>query len=500
MTPALRDALQYCPNLPTLPGVAVRILEMGRNPDVNVGVLAGLLARDPALSSRMLRVCNSPLYAQRRTATNLHQAVMLLGLNSTMTMALSFTLSEVYHSTSVQRRVLDHVWRRAVIAALIGRLLGERIGLSALDELYLAALLQDLGILALYASVPERYTPLLERFDTHDGLIDLERATLGADHGEVGTWLMRHWGLPERLAVTASAVHDPDAQSVPEELRSSVYCVAVAGLLADCFLMSGGREEGMDAAVLAAQRWLGLEQEAMESLVEQTVAALPELSTFFEMEIISPKMAAGLVDQAREILATRNLRLIHQAAEHHQKVIEMEQAAELLQKAAIHDSLTGLHNRRHFDQILELEFNLSTDNAWPLTLGFIDLDHFKQVNDTEGHVTGDSVLVRIASVLKKNLRERDYIMRYGGEEFVVLLPGHGRDEAHRVFERLRLAVASTQHKGESGQPLCVTTSIGQVSHMDGEQHFDDPIDLVRAADRALYDAKRQGRNRIVIYT
>ncbi|MBK1719791.1 GGDEF domain-containing protein [Thiocystis violacea] len=499
MTPAIRDALQFCPNLPTLPGVAVRILEMGRDPDVHIGVLAGVLARDPALSSRILRVCNSPLYAKRRTTSNLHQAVMLLGLNSTMTMALSFTLSEVYHVKASHRRTLDHIWRRSIIAALISRLLGEEMGLGSLDELYLAALLQDLGILALHASLPERYGPLLESFETHDGLIELERQALGSDHGEAGAWLMRHWELPERLAVTAEAVHDPDDPRLPEELKASVHCVTVAGQLADFFL-SEGRAPGLDAAASSARRWLGLEEAAMESLVDRALQALPEMSALFEIEVVTPQMATGLLDQAREVLATRNLRLMHQAAEHHQKVIEMEEAAELLQRAAIHDSLTGLHNRRHFDHILELEFALATENTWPLTMGFIDLDHFKEVNDAHGHVTGDSVLVRVASVLKKNLRERDYIMRYGGEEFVVLLPGHGLEEARHVFERLRRAVESTQHKGDSGTPFRVTNSIGVASHMGGEHRFEEAIDLVRAADRALYDAKRQGRNRVIVYS
>ncbi|MBK1721059.1 GGDEF domain-containing protein [Thiocystis violacea] len=497
MTPDVRNALAYCPNLPTLPGVAVRILEMGRDPDVNIGVLAGLLAKDPALSSRMLRVCNSPLYAQRRTTTNLHQAVMLLGLNSTMTMALSFTLSDLYRASNGRQRYLQRVWKRAVVSALASRMLGERIGLGSLDELYLAALLQDLGILALYAALPERYAPLIEQYDSHDAFLKLERDTLGCDHGEAGAWLMRHWGVPERLAMTAVAVHDPDDSTLDAEQKRFIHPIAVAGQLAE-FVLSDGGEGAMEAVVRSANDWLGLGPDAVEVLVEGILIALPELGGVFDLEVLSAEMAAGLIDQAREILATRNLRLIHQAAEHHQRVIEMEQAAELLQKAAIHDALTGLHNRRHFDQVLDVEFALAIDNAWPLTLGFIDLDHFKQVNDTQGHVVGDTVLVKVAGVLKKNLRERDHIMRYGGEEFVVLLPGHGVEAALKVFERLRTAVEETLHAGESGARFRITTSIGLASHMDGEHRFDEPLDLVRAADRSLYDAKRSGRNQVVV--
>ena len=497
MTPAIRDALMFCPNLPSLPGVAVRIIEMGRDPDVNIGALAGLLARDPALASRILRVCNSPLYAQRRSTTNLHQAVMLLGLNATMTLALSFSLSEVFSSSASDRKTIVLVWRRSLISGLASRVIGASLKLGSLDELYLAGLLQDLGILALDAAIPERYAALLHKYRSHDQFIRLERAALGFDHGEAGCWLMQHWGLPDRYGLAAHAVHDPDGGEVPEDVRGFVRCVTVAGHLADFFL-GDHSEADLDRVAQSAEALLGLKHEEIDPLVQEVIAGLPELGLLFDLEILSPKVSAGLVDQAREILATRNLRLIQQAAEHQQKVLEMERATEILQKAAIHDSLTGLHNRRYFDQILEAEFHQATDNGWPLTLGFIDLDHFKRVNDSQGHVTGDAVLVRVASVLKKNLRERDYIMRYGGEEFVVLLPGHGMEAAVKVFERLRAAVEGARHQGERGASFFITTSIGLATHMDGEQRIHDSVQLVRAADRALYDAKRHGRNRIEI--
>jgi len=493
MTPAIREALQFCPNLPTLPGVAIRIIEMGRDPDVNIGALAGVLSKDPALASRLLRVCNSPLYAKRRSTTNLHQAVMLLGLNATMTLALSFSLSEVYRSSNTNRAAVDRVWRRALISGLASRMLGETLKQNALDELYLAGLLQDLGVLALSAAVPNRYLDLLAGYQTHDRFVEIERETLGFDHGEVGAWLMRHWGLPERLAVTAASVHDPNQADILEDARAFVYCVSVAGHIADG-LLDEQPQPALDAAAAGAATLLGLDEQILQVLIEEVVEGLPELGRLFEIEIISPNMAQGLVDQARDILATRNLRLIHQVTDHHQKVVEMEQAAEILQKAAIHDALTGLHNRRHFDEVLENEFAQATDNGWPLTLGFLDLDRFKQVNDTHGHVVGDAVLVKIAAVLKRNLRERDYIMRYGGEEFVVLLPGHSKEAALKVFERLRTAVEATRHMSETGESFFITTSIGLASHMDGEHHIQDPLQLVRAADRALYDAKRHGRN------
>lgn len=475
----------------------MRVIELGRDPDANLTVLTGLLARDPAMASRILRVCNSPLYAQRRATSNLHQAVMLIGMNATMTLALSFSLTEVFRSKHGDRMALERIWRRALISAQASRLIGARLRLGSLDELYLAGLLQDLGILALHAAMPERYSVLLTNFESHDQFLEVEREALETDHGEAGAWLMRHWGLPERLVLSATATHAPDESQLTGPALSFMHCVALAGHVAE-FLLSEGKEATIDVAANSAERWFDLDQESLQEVIQEIVLTLPEVAKLFELEILSPRMASGLIDQARELLATRNLRLIHQASEHQQKMQEMRQTAKMLEEAASHDALTGLHNRRHFDQMLEMEFTLATDNGWPLTLGLLDLDWFKQINDTQGHLVGDAVLIKVAAVLKQNLRERDHVMRYGGEEFVVLLPGLSVEDAITAFERLRAAVGATDHSGEDGKIFHVTTSIGLASHMDGVHCIEDGLQLIRAADRALYDAKRQGRNCIQI--
>src|SRR5690606_21500073 len=113
MTPEIREALPYCPNLPRPPGIAMRIVELGRDPNVDLTALSRLLARDPALASRVLRASNSALYAQRRRSDNLRQALVVIGLNATMTLALSFSLAETITDQPATRNVNRLVWRRA---------------------------------------------------------------------------------------------------------------------------------------------------------------------------------------------------------------------------------------------------------------------------------------------------------------------------------------------------------------------------------------------------
>jgi diguanylate cyclase (GGDEF)-like protein len=131
-------------------------------------------------------------------------------------------------------------------------------------------------------------------------------------------------------------------------------------------------------------------------------------------------------------------------------------------------------------------------------MAFIDLDHFKAINDTHGHLVGDAVLSSTARILTRQLRKTDFIMRYGGDEFVALLPGTGLENARGVFERLRKTIVAQVYEGARGACFRSTVSIGLASHMDGPRRVGSALDLVHAADRALYEAKGGGRDRIGI--
>jgi len=498
MNPNVRQALHYCPNLPSPPRIAMQILEIGRDPEVDFASLSRLLMNDPALASRILRASNSVLYTQRRRSDNLRQAMVVIGLNATLTLALSFSLSETLGAGRHRHRGIRMVWRRAMIAASTSRLLGEHVGIQDLEELFLAGMLQDIGVLALDAALPEMYRPLIDQAENHDALLRKEREVLGTDHGENGAWLMRHWGLQERLALTASAAHDPEAAQVPADARTFVNCVAVAGQIADLFLGEDNREEGTRRVADSAGRLLGVPADVLQSLLDQVAGLLPEVAELYDTEIISSRQATGVLDQAREILAARTLQMIHQVEQQQRNVVEMERARLQLLETASLDALTGLHNRRRFDEVLETEFRLSTEHGWPLTLGFIDLDHFKRVNDSHGHLAGDAVLSRVADILLQHLRECDFVMRYGGDEFIAVLPGTGLDQAAAVFDRLREAIAREEYVDPEGRHFHTTSSIGLASHMDGARRASSAMDLIRAADKALYEAKGQGRDRTVV--
>ena len=162
---------------------------------------------------------------------------------------------------------------------------------------------------------------------------------------------------------------------------------------------------------------------------------------------------------------------------------------------ATRDPLTKCYNRRQFDELAKNEIQRSRRYNHPFCLFMIDADHFKNVNDTHGHAVGDLVLQALADCCRRTLRESDIIARFGGEEFVILLPEVTIENAHRVTERLRIKISKLVVKNELDQDVRFTVSIGLVS----STVTDDIPEMLKMADEALYVAKENGRNRVVVY-
>lgn len=165
----------------------------------------------------------------------------------------------------------------------------------------------------------------------------------------------------------------------------------------------------------------------------------------------------------------------------------------LAQKAQI-DGLSGLFNRTYFDDRLQEEYDRAVRHGHPLSIAMIDLDHFKSVNDTYGHPAGDTVISGVAQIIQQQCRSIDIACRYGGEEFVMILPETAPDQAQILCDRIRQnceAMSWSQHPSRS-----VTLSCGVVGADNGEGLTCTPAAMLEMVDRNLYDAKQTGRNRV----
>ncbi len=198
-------------------------------------------------------------------------------------------------------------------------------------------------------------------------------------------------------------------------------------------------------------------------------------------------------DETERRIATRELEKANKTLL--QKLDEIEKLQIQLHEQAIRDPLTGLFNRRFFDEYFSTELIRSIRTNTPISLLMVDIDHFKSVNDRFGHDVGDQVLQMLGEILKSMFRKSDVSCRFGGEEFLVLLPGLAHDQAFNRAEALRERFEQASREAEFLYAQ-VTLSIG-ISNCP--MHADNTRDLFRIADRALYQAKDQGRNRVCCY-
>jgi two-component system, cell cycle response regulator len=172
---------------------------------------------------------------------------------------------------------------------------------------------------------------------------------------------------------------------------------------------------------------------------------------------------------------------------------ELRQRNEDLDRISRTDALTGLRNRRHVEEYLAKLTSLARRNLEPIAVLVIDIDHFKSVNDEHGHEAGDAVLREVAGRMQDSVRLEDMVGRWGGEEFLVVLPNTTDQGAAELAERLRQVVADTPCRLADGDAVQVTISVGCAASL-----IDDAGILVRSADAAMYEAKQTGRNRVVV--
>ncbi|WP_421903852.1 GGDEF domain-containing protein [Maridesulfovibrio sp.] len=215
-----------------------------------------------------------------------------------------------------------------------------------------------------------------------------------------------------------------------------------------------------------------------------------------------PLVARGEKFGCLVMLCERNVRLakdqvssLNAAVNHLSLALSNALMFNKIKTRANRDGLTRVYNRRSFDERLVEEFKRHQRLNTELSLLMVDLDHFKAVNDTYGHMAGDMVLEKVARMFEKTFRSTDFIARYGGEEFVILLPHTKEEQAHMLAERVRAKIESCAMTYQD-KSFNVTASIGVSSVRPGSLEKD--TEIVRKADEALYDAKMQGRNRVVV--
>lgn len=499
MNQQLVDRIRQCPNLPSLPAIAMQVLDLAQRADVGIAEIAQIISRDPALSGKILRTVNSSFYARSQQIGTVSHAVTILGLQSVKTLTLGFSL--VSNLTSKKGKGFKHLnyWKRSVYAATAARVVGMKLDVVQQEELFVATLLSDIGMLVLDRVLGDEYGELCAKHESHPDLLNAEVEKYNMTHAEVGGMLAEEWKLPPVLQIPIRHHHDPDSVN-DSVVRRLTELVGIAGRCADVYI---------DQNAAPALTWLRqtmltryqLPRPDCDLLLGEVGKKTREVATLFEINVASPEDFEAILKRANEALVDMTLRTQQQATVLERQASTahiLEQQNQVLKKHATIDPLTGLHNRAFFDAFLQKHFAEALSGARPLAVLMLDVDKFKSVNDKHGHPAGDAVLKTLGKLVGASARDGELAARYGGEEMVLVLPGATRQAAAAAAELLRKAIAARPIDCGGGVTLPITASVG-VAVLEPGTPFKEPAHLLKAADLALYAAKNAGRNCVRVF-
>ncbi|OHB26364.1 MAG: hypothetical protein A2X84_07260 [Desulfuromonadaceae bacterium GWC2_58_13] len=483
--------------LPSPPAIAVRILEAVKQNGSSFVELARIISADPALTAKMLKVANSSFYALPNKVNSIEKALSVLGVDVLKNIALSFVIVKDMRGEDGEGFSFEYFWKKAVTSGVAAELLASLLGRKN-DDVFASALLQDIGILMMHLCRPHDYMRVLdEKKAAGTPINEIEKKIFGFDHQEVGAELLQQWGLPEKIYGPIRCHHDGVRD---EPLRMQADLLRWSDVLAAVYHGTRSVERIRDLKRELVGRFQ-IDEEKIDAVVDAVAEKSIEILSSFDIDPGNMKPFSQLLQEANEELRRLNLTYeqlvmeFKQAKEKAERLAgELMEANAKLREMAFRDGLTGLYNHRYFQELLTREMSRAVRYGSTLSLMMFDIDHFKLVNDAYGHPGGDVILRKLAALVQDCMRTSDVVARYGGEEFAVILPMTDSGGCRVFAERLRRKVEQMETNID-GSPVKITVSIGLATYEPG-MAATDKSQMVDAADRALYQSKKNGRNRI----
>ena len=378
MNAQLRERLKKWTTLPTLPAVAIKIVELCRRQDVDLKNLAEVIGQDPVICARVLKIVNSAFYCFPRQIDTLSQAVAILGFDAVRTIALAFSLVRGMRGNEVNGFDFQTFWRRSLFSAVAAQCLGKWSKMRNEEVLFLAGLMQDIGMLFMRELAPKDYGTLIVQSNrNHRHLVELEKTLFGEGHAAVSSWLAQTWGLPEVFELSLRFSHDPDNRETASELLPTVQVIGLSGLFADIWL-SEDVAKATESVRLNARRTLNMDDRDVQGVCTTIALMTPNLSAVFEIDMNDSEMINETLEKAKETLLSVSIHSIQRVQDLQVKTASLSSENQTLTNQLWRDALTGLYNRAYLDQRLFQLF----ESAPPLSIIFYDVDHFKQINDT----------------------------------------------------------------------------------------------------------------------
>jgi len=288
-TGTIFERIKTCKSLPILSPLASRILKMCQDEATEASTLANVISQDPGMAAQILFIANSAYYGgARNKVTSILQGVNLLGFTAVANLALSFCFYRLMKDIKdTSATAINHVqfWRRSIFASMAARAIGKHLAHPDTELMFLAALLQDIGILALYEVASDEMMAFQEHAPKdHAELYGLELEHLGVDHSQVGAWLAQQWELPEEFQVSILYSHTPELFETPADFQSLVDVVSLSSFVADIWTTSN-TETALKLVHEKSQGRLTIQPEDWGPILNHIMAGIPQIASFFHTRL-----------------------------------------------------------------------------------------------------------------------------------------------------------------------------------------------------------------------
>lgn len=497
---AVHERLQSLSYLPTSVSVAMKFIELGKNIEADPSDYAKVISSDSSLSTKLLSLANSSWFGVRNRVTTPQIAVNLMGLGTVRTLAMSYCLTGLHNELRLSPDESKMFWMSSLCKAIAARQYARRFETKIADEAFAVGLFEDFAIPVMYSVSRDAMGALLQDTTASGAtLIEKEREHYHLDHAEAGRLLAQKLDLPE-IFIDAVAFHHHHAR-LKELAASAVLADAthVASLFPHSLVNKGWNRE--DAKALRTFLMEGRPHPINpDEFLAEVQKEFDQLLAYFEQGEKTRISLRELVECATKEVADHTTRLmgtvhemLQQAASAGREVHQLIKQHNQLERAATCDGLTGLWNRDAFKEQAAEVLTRAARYQSGLAVVFIDVDHFKMLNDRFGHACGDAALQLVAKALSGGVRQCDLVGRLGGDEFVLLLSDCPQNTGVETVQRLVQAVNSQTLESAPVARMSISAGVLWVSSAHVTRPFDE---LLAAADQLMYQAKRRGGSQL----
>jgi len=486
-------------DIPTLPIVAQKLVQTCHDENANFEDFARLIESDQGLASRLLGAANSAFYAVPQGVKTVQRAVSVLGLKQVRSIALGFHLAKTTSALNTSLFDMQDFWRQCLTRAALSRQLAARCCPEVQEEAFLVGLLEDCGVPILVEFYGEPYAKFWSAYHTSPAaLLQLEHECFPLDHVSAAVAVAQKWNLPEALGSPISN-HHLRAFSKPSESDAVKLC-QIAYFVGNLSLGAPNTFCQDDFSLQEfAQQVLALSESDLAAVFQDASDWVSATSGLFS------DVTGKCTDMLTLLLEAKDI-LVRLQQESNRTLFDCEMEIRKLREASVtveglagcfpKDELTGLVTRTGLLFFLEDNCKRVRQGETSLTVMFVDLDNFKAINDTYGHLAGDGFLRDFAALLEASLPPSSCVSRYGGDEFVVAVLGWTMEQAAQAVHQL---IARTQHR-HPDLPYRSTTELKSFSCSTGMLFCDkgsnptDANEVIELADAQMYAVKQTSKN------